>query len=344
VSIDDLRRRAAAAGGVFTPADAAACGFSRSAVRHRLAIGEWVRLRRGVFAESAAIAGDHTATEIARVAAAIAAVGPGAAASHHSAAVLHGLALYGRRPSYVAVTTNKRIPTSCDSLEWLRVRRSALPDDHVVHVCGVPVTSVARTAVDVARGRSLRTAVVVLDAALRVGCERGRLEDVVRSQRRWPGVTGARQALVLADEGSESPLESLAHVCQFEAGLPRPHTQVELRDPDGFIGRVDDYWPALQLVGESDGLLKYTSPEVLRAEKLRQERLERRGLTVVRVTYADVTTDAARTRARYRAAVPAQHFAERMVAPRRSRGRRSDHSVGKVVGWERDDGRGRMGG
>ncbi|MFI5100495.1 MAG: hypothetical protein ACHQE5_08270 [Actinomycetes bacterium] len=107
---------------------------------------------------------------------------------------------------------------------------------------------------------------------------------------------------MLGDPASESPLESLAHVCQHEAGLPRPLTQVCLYDDDGFIGRVDDFWPQYATVGESDGLLKYAHQDVLRAEKLRQWRLERAGLQVVRVINRDVTVDVVRTVARYRAA------------------------------------------
>jgi hypothetical protein len=195
------------------------------------------------------------------------------------------------------------------------------------------VTSPARTAVDVARGTLLRGGVVVLDAALRAGCTFDELSAAIGRQRRWPGVLSARRALVVADPGAESPLESLAHVCQYEAGLPRPVTQVEIRDDHGLIGRVDDYWPEHRVVGESDGMVKYADPHALRTEKLRQERLEQVGLRVVRVTYADVTSDAARTRDRYCAAFPHHDFADRMVARRGRRSTASDRWLGKVEGW-----------
>jgi hypothetical protein len=142
--------------------------------------------------------------------------------------------------------------------------------------------------------------------------------------------------MTVADLGSESALESLAHVCQFEAGLPRPRTQVELYDDRGLIGRVDDYWPRYGVVGESDGLMKYADASVLRREKLRQERLEQLGLRVVRVTYRDLTVEAVRTRARYRAAFLGHDFAERLAAPGTRRRCPSDHWLGKVGeggGW-----------
>ena len=49
------------------------------------------------------------------------------------------------------------------------------------------------------------------------------------------------------------------------------------------------------MVGEADGLLKYTSPDVLRAEKQRQERLERAGFRVVRWGWDDVHRPGLRT-------------------------------------------------
>ena len=44
------------------------------------------------------------------------------------------------------------------------------------------------------------------------------------------------------------------------------------------------------MIGEADGLLKYTDATVLRAEKRRQERLERAGHVVVRWSWAEITT------------------------------------------------------
>lgn len=48
------------------------------------------------------------------------------------------------------------------------------------------------------------------------------------------------------------------------------------------------YWEGAGVIGEADGLGKYTEPDVLRAEKLRQEQLEARGFVVVRFTWADI--------------------------------------------------------
>lgn len=41
------------------------------------------------------------------------------------------------------------------------------------------------------------------------------------------------------------------------------------------------------MIGEADGLAKYTDADVLRREKLREEELARMGFTVVRWTWRD---------------------------------------------------------
>jgi hypothetical protein len=54
------------------------------------------------------------------------------------------------------------------------------------------------------------------------------------------------------------------------------------------MARVDFYWDEFGVVGEADGHAKYRlSPDSLVMEKLRQERLENAGLTVVRWGWAE---------------------------------------------------------
>ncbi len=74
-------------------------------------------------------------------------------------------------------------------------------------------------------------------------------------------------------------------------GLPTPMLQQEFRDHRGLIGIVDFWWPEFGLIGEFDGLGKYTREEMLAgrspaeavvAEKLREDRLRALGPRVVR--------------------------------------------------------------
>lgn len=97
--------------------------------------------------------------------------------------------------------------------------------------------------------------------------------------------------LSAASAASESPGESISRAIMLAAGFPVPELQVEFAYGPHRVDRVDFYWPELGLVGEFDGMGKYTDPgmlrgrsveEVLREERERTRRLEARGLRVIR--------------------------------------------------------------
>lgn len=69
-----------------------------------------------------------------------------------------------------------------------------------------------------------------------------------------------------------------------DAELPAPILQALV----GGLDEVDFLWEAYRVIGEADGLLKYTDAQVLRKEKLREEGLAQLGFTVFRWTWGDV--------------------------------------------------------
>ena len=71
-----------------------------------------------------------------------------------------------------------------------------------------------------------------------------------------------------------------------------------IRSSTGRYFRVDFLWEKEGVIGEADGLIKYSSPEALRAEKIRQEDLEVRGFQIVRWTLADMSANPERIIAR----------------------------------------------
>lgn len=196
------------------------------------------------------------------------------------AAAAHGLPFLGRLPAQPRLTLPRE--------EGERPRedrpRMWLPDEHVTELAGAPVTTFARTVVDVARTRPFAFAVVTADAALRDGCTREELLEVLERCRRWPGTRSARRVIEFGDGRSESPLESLGRARHEEQGLPRPDLQVDLGDQHRSV-RVDQYWREHRTVAEADGLGKYDTPQVLRAEKLREDALRDRGEQVVRYVW-----------------------------------------------------------
>lgn len=185
----------------------------------------------------------------------------------------------------------------------VRLHRCTLPRHHLGKARGLPVTTVARTVIDVARTVPFRDGVVTADSALhRRLTTRADLERVLKDCWTWRGVRTAAQVVSFADPLTESALKSVARVMFRDQGLPPPVPQVTLGDEHGVIGRVDFYWREHGTVGEADGLLKYDTPGALAAEKLREDRLRDAGFQVVRFTLTQVICDPERTAARLRAA------------------------------------------
>lgn len=181
------------------------------------------------------------------------------------------------------------------------VRPAALPPDHIMWDRGVPITSMARTAVDLMRAGTEVDALIAADGALHLGVERSELERVAQFCSSWSNSHRALSAITFADGLAESAAESLARwVCAREEKVPRPELQVELYDAFGLIGRVDLFFRAFRVVLEVDGYIKYTDPwcgdaaEALRRQHDREARLKTAGWTVVRTTWEELRNDPAR--------------------------------------------------
>lgn len=281
--------RPASLGHIITRGEALAAGLTPAAIRHRLEAGQWRRARRGIYVVDPAAANDAEAAHRDSVAAALIAFGPGAVASHESAAILHGIDL-AHAAGAVHLT---RPPTSRNGRHekpGVVERAAALPRHHLDVVRGIAATSVARTVVDLARHLPLETALVSIDSALRRGVATDSALSSVRDDcATWPGAHAAGIALRVGDARSESALESLSRGVMIVGGIPLPELQCVISDDDGVIGRVDYLWPSQKLIGEADGRAKYENPAALWAEKLREDRLRAAGFRVIRWNWVDVT-------------------------------------------------------
>ena len=161
---------------------------------------------------------------------------------------------------------------------------------------GAPVTTLARTAVDLARKGPALSAVVVYDCALRLEVPREELEEVLRVARGWPGSKRAAAFVAFADARAESALESIGRWRMSQLGLPTPELQVPLHDDLGLMGYPDFLFEQQRVIGEADGLLKYRQddpdapPEprdrdALAREKQREDRFRDAGYAVFRFTW-----------------------------------------------------------
>ncbi len=285
-------------GFVVTRAQIRACGVPDPVLRRRVRRGEWWVPRRGVVALVARGVGDAAVR-----ASAAALVRGGHVISHRSAAAVHGLALVSLPgQSWWDVELTGPAP-HLRAGGSLHIRTAALGEGDVVAWYGMPVTSPARTVVDLARS-DRRQGLVAADSALRDGSlTRAELAGAIEPLTGRPGSVAARRAIAMASALSESPLESLTRLLLLDHDVPPPALQEWIIDPaDGWRARVDMLWRSRGVVLEADGRLKYTDDELWR-EKRRQERLEQLGWRVVRVTWAEVVHHGAETVARVRAAL-----------------------------------------
>ncbi|WP_197519728.1 hypothetical protein [Pseudonocardia sp. HH130630-07] len=191
------------------------------------------------------------------VAATLPLLGPGAVVGHASAAVLHGLPVWGTSLRRVEIIRERA--GGGRTTARLRLTAAPLPPGDVTVVDGVAVTSVARTVADLARTASFETAVTVADAALFRGlCTTADLTDAAARAAGRRGAAGARAVAVFADRCADGPGESRSRVRMQRFGVPPPVLQHVVRDHrGGHVGRVDFWWPDHGVVGEFDGMEKY---------------------------------------------------------------------------------------
>jgi len=130
--------------GVVAARQLKALGLARQTIADRVATGRLHRVHRGVYAVGHPVLGGHG-----RWMAAVLACGPRAALSHASAG-----ALWGVRPN-AARRPDVSVPRSGGERPGLRVHRArSLSPDEVTTHRGIPVTTPARTVLDLARPRT----------------------------------------------------------------------------------------------------------------------------------------------------------------------------------------------
>ncbi|GAA1481960.1 hypothetical protein GCM10009624_24000 [Gordonia sinesedis] len=209
-----------------------------------------------------------------------------------SAAALHGLSLLDPPLERVHFTTGFATGGRIEKRRHLH--SGPLDPADVTAVDGVPVTTLERTAVDVACASTFPAALAVFDSALRLGADPEVLADALDGCRR--GVAVGRRALAHADPGAENAGESWGRAQIIDDGLPVPRLQYEFFDADGvFIARTDYDWDG-KLAAEFDGMAKYqrhlrpgeTPFDAMRREKFREDGLRRLGTMVLRWVWADL--------------------------------------------------------
>jgi len=219
-------------------ADALTAGMLTPAqLRHR-----YTPVFRGVYLPKG-----HRPTLFERIAAARLAV-PEAVIAGPAASALHGA-------KWIDDDVTIDLIGRCRPQRGLNGREETLRADESTTLAGVPVTTPARTAFDLARRLPRSEAIARLDALM--NASPFSIEDVwllTKVHPRARGLAGARLVLPHVDGGAESPKESWLRMLFIDAGLPRPTTQFVVCTVDGrYIRRIDMVWEGCKVGAEYDG-------------------------------------------------------------------------------------------
>lgn len=209
----------------------------------------------------------------------------GAVSGRAAAALLGADVLVRGDPIEVTVPRSTRMQTQ----SGLAVVRSPLPAGDVARLAGIPVTTPARTAFDLARRLPLIEAVVGVDAMLAARLiSRATLAALIRNRPYWPGLPQLRKVLLLCDPGAESPQETRLRLILIAGGLPMPMTQYEVCDGSGlFVARLDLAYPGLKLGIEYEGD-HHRGRGVFQQDLRRINALRACGWTVLRFAALDI--------------------------------------------------------
>ncbi len=233
-----------------------------------------------------------------------------------SAAALHGLPYASRDLQDVLLL----VPYPGGGSSEPGVRRTTAAFDTAEHIVrdGIPVTTVARTVLDLARSLEFGRAVAVADRAqwrkARAPVTREELFAALGRARFPRGGRVAERVVGFSTHLSDSVGESEARAAIHRLGFEVPRLQHYWRDAEGQM-ESDFYWESVDIAGEFDGKVKYTRDEYTRGdpsaavwrEKRREDRLRRLTSGVVRLVTEEVRNPVLLARILTDAGVPRAH-------------------------------------
>jgi hypothetical protein len=264
---------AGAAHGVVTRRDLLRAGLTRKEIEHRLGTGALIPEHRGVYRVG------HRAPSLeAQYLAAVRACGENALLCGRAAARLLGLIKQGAPPPEVIAPTQRDVP----GLLTHRSRRLDARDGMVWS--GIPVTTVARTLVDLAAVLSFDDlGKACHEARIRYGTTPHRVDAVLARHAKSPGAARLRRVLHGDSHVVLSKLEKRFLKLLCEVGLPLPKTN----RPAG--GRyVDCRWPEDKLTVELDSYRYHSSRHAWEQDRRREREAYARGDQFRRYVWGDV--------------------------------------------------------
>ena len=262
--------------GVVSLAQLRAAGLSADAAERRVRSGRLHRLHRGVYA-----VGDRALRVEGRRLAAVLACGPGAVLSHRSAASHWGL--LDTQQVGVDVTA----PRSRQGVPGIRLHTSrSLDEKDTTKHEGIPITTVARTLLDLAATvRPDRLERALAEAMhLQLYDQRAIDDAIARSNGHRDTATLAR-ATAREPKRTRSEWEVRMLRLVRGAGLPEPDCNEPLHAPDHGECKPDFHWPAHNLIVETDGWEAHRTLAAFRSDRAKDAALTAAGHRVVRFTW-----------------------------------------------------------
>jgi hypothetical protein len=256
-------------------------GLRRGAIEHRIRVGWLHRMHRGVFA-----VGHPPLTREARWMGAVLACGEGAGLSHACAT-----ALWEIRP-YTGAWIDVSVPTRAGRLRRDRIRlhrpRTFGRDDITLRN-GIPVTTVARTLLDVAVTLAPpQLARTVEQTEIRRLFDLKAIDETLARHPHHPGRARLRRALDLYrhDELTRSDLEPIFLALCDAHGVPRPLVNHVIEGRE-----VDFLWPEQRVIVETDGRATHFTIAAYERDRARDAYLLTLGYRVLRFTELQVRLD-----------------------------------------------------
>jgi hypothetical protein len=265
---------AKASHGIVTRAELLAAGLSAREIERRQERGYLIPEFRAVYRVG------HRAPSLeARYMAAVKACGAGAALSGLAAAYFYGL-IKGRAPIPHVTAPRKR------RVRGVVTRRSREIESAVFR--GIPITTVARTLVDLASTLSLRDlARACHEAGVKYGTTPKQVEEVLAKHPNARGAGKLRKVLHGDAPVTQSALERRFLELLAEHDLPPPDTT---NKPAGSF-RVDCRWREPPLTVELDSYRFHNSRHAWEKDRRREREARAREDDFRRYTYGDVYED-----------------------------------------------------
>jgi hypothetical protein len=211
--------------------------------------------------------------------------GPDTVLAGRSAAELWGIRQGAR--AVVEVISPRRL-----ELPGIEAHRIVLPDDEVTLRRGIPVTTPARTLLDLAAVVGERYLHAAFDEAeVRRLASPTSLDALVTRYPGRRGTSAIRRVLEDHRKNGETVLRSVLErrflALLDDHGLPRPRM-----NRVGAEGELDARWPEQRLIVECDGFASHGTRKAFEADRARDRALQVAGWRVVRITWRQLTNDA----------------------------------------------------